>query len=174
MRFHILTDVTTAEPPVRSIEVTKIFVKIPKRGNKVSKAHPEGPWCLVCWASVALSDNCDVLCVLELRTEDHEHNVRRRTISGSNYFQESMCVGRAALEFDCNCGEQNDLDGRAGRIPEGPGYTIIVGDSAALEQCSSPGPRRDNSRSHQARFDSASCCSEHFGGLQFIVVSAKR
>lgn len=68
-------------------------------------------------------------------------------------------VSARGLELDMQCkdGEEDDLDGSAGGIPEGPRHTEAPRDVAALQQRCRPRPLRHDDRRREARLDGAAC-----------------
>jgi hypothetical protein len=82
-----------------------------------------------------------------------------------------MSIWCASLQFNGNgCKEQN-LNRSSGSIPERARDAISESNAGALEKGSSPGPGRDDSGSDETRLDSSASGTEHFRGLQFIVVA---
>ena len=94
-------------------------------------------------------------------------------IASTDDFQEGMSVGRTALQLDSKSREQDDLDSRAGGVPEGTGDTVGVGDGGGLEQSGGPGPGRDDGGGDETGLDRAASRAEHFRGLKFGIVSGR-
>ena len=73
-------------------------------------------------------------------TQRNPHNVRSRAPAGPDDLQHGVRSGRLALDLDGQDAEQQDLDCRAGCIPEGAADAVFVGDIAALQERGGPGP----------------------------------
>ena len=53
-------------------------------------------------------------------------------------------AGRCDLEGDGEDAKEEDLDGDAGGVPEGPANAVLPGDVEALEEGGGPGPLGDD------------------------------
>jgi len=82
-----------------------------------------------------------------------------------------MSIGCSSLQLNGNGCKQQNLNGGTTGIPEGTRNTISVCNTRTLQQSCSPGPGRDDSRCDKTRFHGSSSRAEHFGGLEFMVVS---
>ncbi|PNY20567.1 Uncharacterized protein TCAP_07380 [Tolypocladium capitatum] len=101
--------------------------------------------------------------------EGDEGEVRRGAVARPDGLEEGVRVGGALLERDGQRGEQQDLDRRARRVPEGAGDAVAVADAGALQEGGGPGPGGDDGGGDEARLHGAAGRVEHLGRLDLVV-----
>ena len=91
-------EVTTAEPPVRSMAVTLIVLSAKQLLAGVGGIQDVGE-----------------------QAEDHESDVGIGAVSGPDDFEKGVGIGRAAFELDGKCSKEQDL-----HLPERDRYQLPV------------------------------------------------
>ena len=119
----------TAAPPVNNIAVTRMLVIMPKTVKTLGRVSDHG-----------LYSNCG---------DTRDLQMSRSSKSCFNDLEESVGIGSASLELNCNTSEEQDLDGGTRSVPERTRNPVLVSHGGALQEGSGPRPGRHDGRSHQ-------------------------
>src|ERR1700712_1057330 len=63
-------------------------------------------------------------------TEDNEHGMCCRSISGFHNLEESVSIGSSPFQFNGECCEENDLNTSASSVPQCARDTVSIGESS--------------------------------------------
>lgn len=141
--------VTTAEPPVNNMAVTRMLVINPK----TMKTR---------WAGVPY---------LALITSRKVYSMLVSCSFNWSWKRTHVGIRCSALQLNRNGRKQDNLDGGSRGIPEWSGYTITICDTRRLEKSSSPCPGRTDGGSNKTRLDCTPSSTEHLRSLKLMVVT---
>ena len=96
--------------------------------------------------------------------EEDEHLLHAGAPTSIDDLADGVGIRRVALDLDREHTEKQDLNGRAGGVPERTRDAILVGDVGGLEEGRRPGPLGDDDGGRQTGLNVAAGGVEEFGG----------